>query len=142
MNKSKKVTLTLLGIAASVGLGSLIASSCRQEPQEDPLFTWCPPRRVDTAATPAPSPRPDPFVGGCNWGMSIKVATPTPKKPLKEGYERIKCDKCGEVYDRSTLVCSFTATDEERRHFHSTPESRAQFKSWMATRKANHDPNH
>ena len=32
MNKSKKVTLTLLGIAASVGLGSLITTSWRQVP--------------------------------------------------------------------------------------------------------------
>ena len=54
MNKSKKITLAAAGIAASVGiasvlclgLGSLIALPWRQEPQKDDLIIHCQPNAL------------------------------------------------------------------------------------------------
>ena len=79
MNRPKKITLGLLGIAASVGLGSLIAP-------------------------------------------------PMPKKPLREGYARIECDKCGQEYDVSNVACRslFNLNLEEIKHMHLSPQEEAE----------------
>ncbi|MBB6049472.1 hypothetical protein [Armatimonas rosea] len=81
MNQPKKITFALLGIVASVGLYRLIAT------RPWTMTTG----RCWERATPEPSPRPDPFAGGCNWGTLVTICpTPAPEKTktitLKEPY--------------------------------------------------------
>ncbi len=121
MNKSKKVTLTLLGIAASVGLGSLITTSWRQVPlveaarelsdADSPISgvasISCPPIRVDSVTS-----------------ASISISpTPAPEKPLREGCARFTCEKCGQEYD----ACSGETSNEEikqvKKHEHLSPKT-------------------
>jgi hypothetical protein len=98
MKRPTRITFALLGIAASVGLGSLIVS-----PWREPLYVCC-----DTPITLAP-------VSVC--------PTPAPKKPLCEGHARFTCEKCGQEYD----ACSGETSDEElkqvKKHEHLSPKT-------------------
>jgi hypothetical protein len=89
MNRPKKITLTLLGVAASMGLGSLIAAR-----------PWgATTGRCWERAASAPSP------------------SPAPKNPLQEGYRRIKCERCGQEYDVSEYEGIYPS-EEEKKHYH------------------------
>ena len=52
--------------------------------------------------------------------------TPAPKKPLQEGYRRVKCKRCGQEYDVSDYQGIYPS-EEEQKHYHITPEERARF---------------
>lgn len=117
MNRFTKTILAALGIAASAGIASVlclglwsrIALLWRQEPEAAKTTIVCgiPPIFEDRVA---PS------------------TTPAPKKPLQEGYRRIKCDKCGQEYDVPDYE-SFYPYEEEMKHYHFTPEEKAAIKS-------------
>lgn len=127
MNRPKKIIFATLGIAASVGIasvlclgmGSQIPSCCRQEPeelQEGPLISWHL-RHIDTDATPSP--------------ISI-CPTPAPKKPLQEGYERVQCDKCGQEYHVYDSCIMGLQTQGQIKHLHLSLKKEARMKKQVA----------
>lgn len=111
--KVRTFALTLLGIAASVGLGSLIAS----------------PTAVHETRVRASCARNGPArysLVSDNTSSVTVCPTPEPKKPLQEGYERIKCDKCGQEYDAPNVGCWRLLELEEIKHLHLSPQAEAR----------------
>ena len=68
---------------------------------------------VTVYPTPAVCPTPEP--------SSVDPDDRTPDGR----YFLEKCKKCGQVY-KIPAFCTFTSTEEERKHFHTTPEEEAQ----------------
>lgn len=117
MNRPKKITLALLGIAASVGIASV-------------LCLW------SRIASPYQAPGQHRYIIHRSGGGSIPdhltlpelpsvCPTPAPKKPLSPWDIRIKCKRCGEEYDRPAR-CTFMPSNEEIKHLHITPEQKAR----------------
>jgi hypothetical protein len=101
MNRLKKTTFAVLGIASAVGLASLIGPSMR----------WYRVARENMQGQSKPSICP----------------TPAPTKLFAEDqwFWTVQCKHCGEEYKRPR-ACTFVPTDEEMEHLHTTPEQRAR----------------
>jgi len=105
MKRPRKTIFSLLGIAASVGLASGLY--------------------VETRSLPAPPVQerqeaPPPQITVC--------PTPAPKKPLREGYRRDKCRKCGQEYDApiDDGCIDTPLTKEEEKHLHWPREAESK----------------
>lgn len=141
MKRPTRITLTLLGIAASVGLGSQISQVGHRIKLKKPtekrwISTKCSMtfepialengwirfqcegcgELYDTAPFGEPSEE-------AVKHMQHMTPSPTPTKPLQEGYRRVKCAKCGQEYDAPLCGCIPTPlTKEQEKHLHLKPD--------------------
>ncbi len=118
MNRPKKIILTLLGIAASVGIASVL----------------CMGRRIVSSPYQAPGQQRHTihYSGGGSTPDHLTLPeipsacpTPAPKKPLSQWDIRVKCKRCGEEYDRPAR-CTFMPSKQDMKHLHITPEQSAR----------------